>query len=410
MKKLLAAFLCIVMCLSFLPAAAFADGTVAEAEDQVPVAEMPAEEPVEEPAEEPAEEPVEEPAEEPAEEPVEEPAEEPVEEPAEEPAEEPVEEPTEEPAEDVVVEVEAEEPEDPLAQLTIIPMDGEDVVFTQDMDAGYNGWYQSGSNWYYYVNGSRVRNSWLKLNGTWYAFDSSGVMLKNQVAYLRTGSSTKYFYYAFKSSGAMACNEWYKTGSEWMYLTGNGTAVQNAWKKIGGSWYYFGRKSSSDSRDYLMYSGEDNIWTISGKEYIFRNSGAMFANSWIKASYNGTNYYFYATSDGSLASSSWQKVGGKWYYFDSNGIMYFSKILTIGGEKYFFASDGHLYTNCWIKDISTGKWYAAERSGALMRNKWLKDGGSWYYFGSDCVMVKNTYMTINGIRYHFNSSGVCTNP
>ena len=59
MKKLLAAFLCIVMCLSFLPAAAYADGTVAEAEDQVPVAEMPAEEPVEEVYEEPVyEEPV----------------------------------------------------------------------------------------------------------------------------------------------------------------------------------------------------------------------------------------------------------------------------------------------------------------------------------------------------------------
>ena len=68
-KRLFALLLCLVMCLSLLPTAAFADAEIPEenaAEEEV--FEAPAEEPVsvEEPAESPAEDPAPAPIEEPA--------------------------------------------------------------------------------------------------------------------------------------------------------------------------------------------------------------------------------------------------------------------------------------------------------------------------------------------------------
>ena len=49
--------------------------------------------------------------------------------------------------------------------------------------------------------------------------------------------------------------------------------------------------------------------------------------------------------------------------------------------------------------MATG-WQQLEWNGAL----------SWYYFESSGALCSNCSKEINGKTYHFDSSGVCTNP
>ncbi|MBP3381803.1 MAG: hypothetical protein J6L00_04060 [Clostridia bacterium] len=46
----------------------------------------------------------------------------------------------------------------------------------------------------------------------------------------------------------------------------------------------------------------------------------------------------------------------------------------------------------------------------MTKSKWVKDGGSWYYCDASGYMVANKSMKIGNKTYHFNASGVCTNP
>ena len=46
----------------------------------------------------------------------------------------------------------------------------------------------------------------------------------------------------------------------------------------------------------------------------------------------------------------------------------------------------------------------------MTKNTWIKDGGSWYYLDAQGYMLANTSRNIGGKTYHFNASGVCTNP
>ena len=57
----------------------------------------------------------------------------------------------------------------------------------------------------------------------------------------------------------------------------------------------------------------------------------------------------------------------------------------------------------------SGKWYYFNSSG-VMQTGWLHYNSKWYYFDSDGAMLANTSRTIGSKEYHFDSSGVCTNP
>ena len=94
----------------------------------------------------------------------------------------------------------------------------------------------------------------------------------------------------------------------------------------------------------------------------------------------------------------WAKIGGKWYYFDP---------------------DGKMLANAW--HYTTPYWYYLKSDGS-MATGWQEVGGKWYYLrkatdlarmgGKEGAMLANCSYAIpsGGKVYHFNSSGVCTNP
>ncbi len=73
------------------------------------------------------------------------------------------------------------------------------------------GWHLMNGSWYYYyADGSQVKDKFALIDGKWYNFDSQGVM--------RTG--------------------WFKRGNTWFYLNQSG-AMALGWQQIGDKWYYF---------------------------------------------------------------------------------------------------------------------------------------------------------------------------
>ncbi|MBQ9229102.1 MAG: CHAP domain-containing protein [Eubacterium sp.] len=122
-------------------------------------------------------------------------------------------------------------------------------------------------------------------------------------------------------------------------------------------------------------------------------------NGWQKE--NGKWYYYKSNAK----QTGWQKVSGKWYYLNASGVM-LAGWQKLSGKWYYLSASGAMVTG-WHK--ISGKWYYFN-TGGDMKTGWLKDGGSWYYLESSGAMLASTTQTINGKRYQFNSSGVCTNP
>lgn len=120
------------------------------------------------------------------------------------------------------------------------------------------GWVHSGNAWFYrYPDGSYQKNSWLKVNGIWYLFDSSGKMM--------TG--------------------WQKKDGLTYYLQDNGS-MYSGWVKNGNYWYYMNRLGDSGVEG-AMRTG----WlTMDNKTYYLRADGSM-AEGWTQV--DGNWYYFY---------------------------------------------------------------------------------------------------------------------
>lgn len=102
----------------------------------------------------------------------------------------------------------------------------------------HSGWIQDNGNWYYShdVGGSLLRNTWYKIDGSYYYFNNDATMKKG----------------------------WLKYNNYWYFLQDNGVMV-TGWKDIGESRYYF--KTSGE-----MVTG---VHVIGGVEYEFNSSGHL---------------------------------------------------------------------------------------------------------------------------------------
>ena len=117
---------------------------------------------------------------------------------------------------------------------------GADGNWIPNYDPDQNArWVQEGNTWYYQrTDGSRITNSWKKINGTWYYFAGSGAML--------TG--------------------WNVVGGSWYFFNGSG-AMQTGWGQVDGSWYYFGG-------DGAMKTG----WINDGKRNYYLKPNGVWKN------------------------------------------------------------------------------------------------------------------------------------
>lgn len=216
----------------------------------------------------------------------------------------------------------------------------DDYLFKSSGALAENSWVKIADKWYYGNQEGKInRDKWAKIDGLWYRFDESGVML----------SATIYKDYLLKTSGAMAENAWAKLEDKWYYATTSGKIIRDKWEKISGSWYYF-------NKDGVMLSSQ---WK---EKYYLKDSGAMAKREWVfDEKYKS---WFYLKSDGTYAENQW--VG-----------------------SYYLKSFGYMAKNEWIFDKDYNAWYYLKEDGAYVTGNFTINGKD-YTFQSNGKWISDT--------------------
>ena len=216
----------------------------------------------------------------------------------------------------------------------------DDYLFKASGALAENSWVKIADKWYYGNQEGKInRDKWAKIDGLWYRFDESGVML----------SATIYKDYLLKTSGAMAENAWAKLEDKWYYATASGKIIRDKWEKISGSWYYF-------NKDGVMLSSQ---WK---EKYYLKDSGAMAKSEWIfDEKYKS---WFYLKSDGTYAENQW--VG-----------------------SYYLKSFGYMAKNEWIFDKDYNAWYYLKEDGVYVTGNFIINGKD-YTFQSNGKWITDT--------------------
>ncbi len=176
---------------------------------------------------------------------------------------------------------------------------------------------------------------------------------------------------------------WVEDGDIWYYIQDDGTKA-TGWLKVG-AWYYF------DENGVMLTGWQkiDGVW------YCMRNSGSMYAATWLKWG----NSWYYLRNNGSMATG-WEKVGGTWYLFNKDGVM-LTGWQKDNGTWYYLESSGAMKTG-WLK---SGKdWYYLQSNGA-MKTGWLNYNNIWYYLDKTSGAMVTGWKTIDGYKYYFLEDG-----
>jgi len=215
--------------------------------------------------------------------------------------------------------------------------DGAWVKGAQHTTTVKSGWVKEGYTWYYYKNGSVVRNAWA--GNYWLGAD-----------------------------GRMATNSWvdnnrYYVGNDgaWIKYYSN----KSGWQKESGSWYYY--KNGSVVR---------NAWV---GNYWLGADGRMATNSWVD------NNRYYVGTDGVWIKnysnkSGWQKESSSWYYYKNGSV-----VRNAWAGNYWLGADGRMATNSWVDNNryyvgNNGAWVkGADRTASKSENSTNSTVYSGYY-------------------------------
>ena len=207
-----------------------------------------------------------------------------------------------------------------------------------------NGWYDDGSDWYFFKNGKKY---------TGFATDGNGKM------YFKDGKYGKgYVDKVFYGEGKPA-NWWYDDGTAW-YFFQKGEKFTGIAKDTSGEKYFVDGKYGSGIYNDILY--KDGIKS-EGKVYvngIFYGEDLKPANWWYD---DGTAWYFFQNGskytgvlegkflvDGKYANKYYD---GK-YYKDGEEIEIPDSMLIEEGIKAYNFDDDKYYTGCWLYSAASG--------------------------------------------------------
>ena len=240
-----------------------------------------------------------------------------------------------------------------------------DGVIIHDDDTSKNGICPGDGSKYYYVDGVKVGEGLICVDGTfYYARTSNGEIVRGRD------------YWIAKTNG-------YPIEARTYHFDADGKMVIDGFVDINGGTYYFVKGECAKG---LTKIGED---------YYFFNaaSGLMYkdANMWVPANDYG--------------------VEPGMHYFDAEGKMFVPNVET--GVKKIVAENGKLYfTIDGVKMTNglyelDGAYYFAWYDGALVTNgsayveTSLLSGNGWYGFGADGKLIMTGFVTGNGKTYYY---------
>ena len=240
-----------------------------------------------------------------------------------------------------------------------------DGVIIHDDDTSKNGICPGDGSKYYYVDGVKVGEGLICVDGTfYYARTSNGEIVRGRD------------YWIAKTNG-------YPIEARTYHFDADGKMVIDGFVDINGGTYYFVKGECAKG---LTKIGED---------YYFFNaaSGLMYkdANMWVPANDYG--------------------VEPGMHYFDAEGKMFVPNVET--GVKKIVAENGKLYfTIDGVKMANglyelDGAYYFAWYDGTLVTNgsAYVEttelSGNGWYGFGADGKLIKTGFVTGNGKTYYY---------
>ncbi len=248
-------------------------------------------------------------------------------------------------------------------------------------------------------NGYLVKNRVVKgANGYYYMSNKYGHAYRNKL--VKYG---KYRYY-FVSDGRRATyrNRWVRlpgAGNRYYYFGSVRGRIQekHGFQKItiGGKfigWFYFSKAGNhyidyfSGGRYFLpdgrMASG---VCRVDGRYYFFERSsrnvcrGKMYKGTWIK--YGGK--YYYAASNGNLATNGWRTIRGSYYYFKSLKAVTNTNIKR-GNVYGRLDSRGKFVTGMMVANSAKNRVrYMDPTTGRFLKNTSKVIDGKLYYFDSN---------------------------
>ena len=240
-----------------------------------------------------------------------------------------------------------------------------DGVIIHDKDTSKNGICPGDGSKYYYVDGVKVGEGLICVDGTfYYARTSNGEIVRDRD------------YWIEKTNG-------YPIEARTYHFDADGKMVIDGFVDINGGTYYFVKGECAKG---LTKIGEDYYFFNAGSGMMYKD-----ANMWVPANSYG--------------------VEPGMHYFDADGKMFVPD--TVNGKRAIVAENGKLYfTIDGVKMTNglyelDGAYYFAWYDGALVTNgsayveTSLLSGNGWYGFGADGKLIMTGFVTGNGKTYYY---------
>ena len=240
-----------------------------------------------------------------------------------------------------------------------------DGVIIHDDDTSKNGICPGDGSKYYYVDGVKVGEGLICVDGTfYYARTSNGEIVRDRD------------YWIAKTNG-------YPIEARTYHFDADGKMVIDGFVDINGGTYYFVKGECAKG---LTKIGEDYYFFNAGSGMMYKD-----ANMWVPANDYG--------------------VEPGMHYFDAEGKMFVPD--TVNGKRAIVAENGKLYfTIDGVKMANglyelDGAYYFAWYDGALVTNgsayveTSLLSGNGWYGFGADGKLIMTGFVTGNGKTYYY---------
>lgn len=219
-------------------------------------------------------------------------------------------------------------------------------------------------------------------------------------------------YYITKNAGRLECGRTFKVKGKTYkaYSTGKlgtgvfkyGTTARFYADKYGVVKTTAGFVECLGNRYYVQKGGKIELghtFTVKGRKYKAFADGRLGTGIFKYGS-----KYYYADSDGAIASKagvvSFKK---KYYYVNKNGSVAMNGLITAGSKKYMANADGTLKTG-FFEDSGT-KYYAGKKGEIVTKEGFLVvDGGTYYIQKGGAIFWGHTF-TKNGKTYKAYASG-----
>ena len=240
-----------------------------------------------------------------------------------------------------------------------------DGVIIHDDDTSKNGICPGDGSKYYYVDGVKVGEGLICVDGTfYYARTSNGEIVRDRD------------YWIEKTNG-------YPIEAQTYHFDADGKMVIDGFVDINGGTYYFVKGECAKG---LTKIGEDYYFFNAGSGMMYKD-----ANMWVPANDYG--------------------VEPGMHYFDADGKMFVPD--TVNGKRAIVAENGKLYfTIDGVKMVNglyelDGAYYFARYDGTLVTNgsAYVEttelSGNGWYGFGADGKLIKTGFVTGNGKTYYY---------